>query len=118
MKPQSCNANALHMKARSICLALALIFVLNAAAHAAGACESDKRVVAACYDVHARLRINANMRMYLWPIGTKRLLAIHYASDEPRADPPLPPDLAKAIDLDHDVFADFRVCPFTPDRPG
>jgi len=26
--------------------------------------------------------------------------------------------IAKAIDLDHDVFGDFRVCPFTPERPG
>jgi len=106
------------MRFRSVCFALAIVFIAAATAHAAGVCATDNRVVAACYDVHGRLRINANMRMYLWPIGTKRLLAVHYAADEPRADPALPPDLAKAIDLDHDVFGDFRVCPFTLERPG
>jgi len=33
-------------------------------------------------------------------------------------NPPLPPNVAKVIDLDHDVFGDLRVCPFTPEEAG
>ena len=106
------------MSMRSILFALALVFGLNAATSAlGGACATDKRVVAPCYQVHGRLSVCANMRLYLWPVGTQRLLAVSYAPDAPRADPPMPPNLAQAIGLDVDVFGDFRVCPFTPERP-
>lgn len=85
---------------------------------AENACAADTRVVANCFDVHGRLRLHANLRLYLWPSGTKRLLAVSYAPDAPVADPPLPANLSAAIRLDNDGFGDFRVCPFEPDRPG
>ncbi len=103
---------------RSTVFALALLCVLNTAAHADSSCATDKRAVAPCYQVHGRLRVRWNLRLYLWPVGTKRLLAVHYAPDAPQPDPPLPPNLAKVMDPDHDVFGDFRVCPFTPEKAG
>jgi len=111
---------------RSMAFALALLcWGLNTAARAAdSSCATDKRVVAACYEVHGRLRVYANMRLYLWPVGTKRSLAVCFAPDvcyppaPPQPAPPLPPNVAKVIDPDHDVFGDFRVCPLTPEKAG
>ncbi|MGD0073790.1 MAG: hypothetical protein ABSD31_05560 [Candidatus Binataceae bacterium] len=112
------------MSVRSALFALAILCGLNTAASAAdSSCATDKRVVAACYEVHGRLRIYANMRLYLWPVGTKRLLGVCYAPDvcppfhTLRPGPPMPPNVAKLVDPDHDVFGDFRVCPFTPEEP-
>lgn len=113
------------MTMRSIALALALLCGLNTAVRAAdSSCAIDKRVVAACYEVHGRLRVYADLRLYLWPVGTKRSFAVCFAPDvcppfhTLRPGPPLPPNVAKVIDPDHDVFGDFRVCPFTPEKAG
>ncbi len=107
------------MSMRSMAFALALLCGLNTPVSAAdSSCATDKRVMAACYEVHGRLRIYANMRLYLWPVGTNRSFAVHYAPDAPQPEPPLPPNLAKVMDPDHDVFGDFRVCPFTPEKAG
>ncbi len=110
---------------RSLVFALALLCGLNTAASAiGGACATDKRVVAPCYEVHGRLRVYADMRLYLWPVGTKRSLAVCYAPDvcyppdPPELAPPMPPNVAKVIGLDVDVFGDFRVCPLTPEKAG
>jgi len=112
------------MSMRSMASALAFLCSLNIAASAAGgACATDKRVIAPCYQVHGRLRVYADMRLYLWPVGTKRSYAVCYAPDvcypaePPDPGPPMPPNVAKAIGMDVDVFGDFVVCPLTPEKP-
>jgi hypothetical protein len=104
--------------------ALALLCGLNTAARAAdSSCATDKRVVAACYQVHGRLSVYADMRLYLWPIGTKRLLDVCFGPDicdhpePPEPGPPLPPNVAKVIGPEVHVFGDFQVCPLTPEEP-
>src|ERR1019366_9201353 len=92
--------------------------VCNAAIAAANDCADNQQVVATCYNVHGRIRINANMRPYLWPAGTKRLLGIALQSDASDADYFWPDNVAKSIGLDKDVFGDFRVCPFTLGKKG
>ena len=81
-------------------------------------CETDKRVASACRDIHGRLSVYANLRVYLWPIGTKRLLAIGFMSDAPDADFFLPDNAHALLNPGTDVFGDFHVCPFTPERAG
>ena len=79
-------------------------------------CKDDPRVLERCFTVHGRLTVHANMRPYLWPVGTKRLLGI--------ADPDgaiiMPPELetAFASDLNREAFGDFTVCPFTREAAG
>ena len=79
-------------------------------------CMDDPRVIAQCFTVHGRLSVHANMRPYLWPVGTKRLLGI--------ADPDgaviMPPELeaAFASDLSREAFGDFTVCPYTREAAG
>jgi hypothetical protein len=98
--------------------AVAALLVASSAIAAENLCESDKRVVASCFDVHGRLRINANLRLYMWPVGTDRMLTVHYANDRPEADPPLPAKVAEIMKPGADVFADYRVCPMTRYEPG
>src|SRR5215469_16785151 len=33
-------------------------------------CKQDPRIIQRCFAVHGRLSVHANMRPYLWPIGT------------------------------------------------
>jgi hypothetical protein len=103
---------------RALLGAAVSLLVVSSAIAADNACESDKRVVASCFDVHGRLRINANLRLYMWPVGTDRMLTVHYASDRPEADPPLPSNVAEVMKPGADVFADYRVCPLTKYEPG
>lgn len=98
--------------------AVAALLAASSSIAAENLCESDKRVVASCFDVHGRLRINANLRLYLWPVGTDRMLTIHYANDRGEADPPLPASVAAVMKPGADIFADYRVCPFTKSEPG
>ena len=52
-----------------------------------------------------------NTSARIWPVGTKRLLGIRHDV--------LPPSLrAEIASFDTELFADFRVCPFTKSEPG
>ena len=104
---------------RALVRAAAALMLLGGLANSAvAACATDARVVEACFDVHGRLRIDTNLRTHLWPAGTHRLLAVHYRRDAPEPEPPLPGNVAKILGLDNELFGDFRICPFTADRPG
>ena len=97
---------------------LVLMLLSNRGAAAAAECAKNKQVVASCYQVRGRVRFNANMRPYLWPVGTKRLLGVALQSDAPDAGYFWPDNLAKMTSLETDVFGDFLVCPFTSKKPG
>jgi hypothetical protein len=94
------------------------LIVISSAIATGNACESDKRVVAECFDVRGRLRINANGRMYIWPVGTDRMLIVQYDDATAQPDPALPANVASALKPGTDVFADYRVCPLTKYEPG
>ena len=66
-----------------------------------------------CYNLHGRLRVQANMKPYLWPVGTKRLLAIAYRDDSRDAHFFWPSSVEKKINPDVDLYGDFEVCPMT-----
>ena len=104
-----------------MCLRMALAAGLLMAAGSLDAaerqpCKDNPRIVAQCFTVHGRLRIHANMRPYLWPVGTKRLLGI----SDGQGNIVMPPELESdfASDLSKEAFGDFEVCPFTRQRPG
>ena len=79
-------------------------------------CKQDPRIIQQCFAVHGRLSVHANMRPYLWPIGTNRLLGVA----SPDGAIIMPPELERlfAARIDRQVFGDFEVCPFTWRRPG
>ena len=98
---------------------VSIFFLCIAEAHADDAqCSNDKRVVSACYEVHGRLQVNANSRLYLRSFDSKRIYAIAYKSDAPDADFFISENVAELINPDVSVAGNFQICPFTPDVPG
>ena len=79
-------------------------------------CKQDPRIIQQCFAVHGRLSVHANMRPYLWPIGTNRLLGVA----SPDGAIIMPPELERlfAARIERQVFGHFEVCPFTRRRPG
>ncbi len=78
-------------------------------------CTANPNLTGKCFVVRGRLRAyNGNPTFRIWLAGTKRLLGVTGA--HPGDDPIMPPDLG--VTFDHDLYGDFKVCPFTPERPG
>ena len=61
---------------------------------------------------------NGTPSVRIWPVGTQRMLGVSEQRflDEGYCD--LPDDIAAKLSWDSDLFADFVVCPFTPNQPG
>src|SRR5271165_4119311 len=80
-------------------------------------CKSNPHVIAACYTVHGRLKLGADtVRLWLWPVGTKRFLGV---TGGPVLDDAIAPIYPANIRFDSNteaIFGDFEVCPFTPER--
>jgi hypothetical protein len=95
-----------------------LATLLLAGTAAAQNCKTDPRLVASCFVVHGRITVHANMRPYLWPLGTHRLIGIA----SPDGAVLWPSELAKVFadprNFDKAAYGDFEICPFTRRRPG
>jgi hypothetical protein len=98
--------------------AAATLLAASSAIAADHLCESDKRVVTECFDTRGRLRINANGRMYIWMVGSDRMLTVHYDNASAKPDPPLPENVSALLKSGTDVFADYRVCPISKYEQG
>jgi hypothetical protein len=82
-------------------------------------CKGNPRIVAACYSVHGRLSRGADtVGLRLWPVGTKRMLGVTSGPKTDDADEPIWPVSLKFESGDEDIYGDFKVCPFTPERKG
>ena len=67
------------------------------------------------------LAYNGNPTFRIWPRGTNRLLGV--VGDKPASgeSPPLPATLRDVLGpnaFEHEVWANFRVCPVEPEREG
>lgn len=77
-------------------------------------CEARPDLAGECFDVRGRIQFyigNPGSRM--WIIGTNRILGI-----VPDEYPIAPPKLAYYLRSGIVVYGDYRVCPFSDDRPG
>jgi hypothetical protein len=93
-------------------LALSL---LATAGEQSQSCKANPNLAGKCFVVHGRLRAyNGNPTFRIWPSGTNRLLGVTGA--HPGEEPIMPGDLGASFD--RDVYADFEVCPFTPEKAG
>lgn len=76
------------------------------------------------FTVHGRLRChNGTPSMRIWIVGTQRILGVSERQDEGAGKPAIPPKIRDIFDdgkgwFTKDVFADFLVEPFEPDKPG
>jgi hypothetical protein len=95
----------------------ALLVMVIPAFAALPKCKGNPRVVDACYSVHGRLTRGADtVILRLWPVGTKRILGVTGGPE--LDDAPIWPQNLKFEHGYEDIYADFEVCPFTPERKG
>lgn len=82
-------------------------------------CRAHPQVIDHCFNVRGRLSVyNGAPAVRLWRVGTRRMLGV---SEQRFAIPGyrnIPSDIERQISPDVDVFGDFLVCPFTPQRQG
>jgi hypothetical protein len=101
---------------------LILLFAGPALADDGAACRKSPKLTGPCFIVHGRLSItNGSWNYRIWPVGTHRMLAIVDESDvfDDETGPPLPGNVRRVLNgFETETFADFEVCPLTPDRPG
>ena len=82
-------------------------------------CKGNPKVIGACYSVHGRLSRGADtVVLRLWSVGTKRMLGITRGPTLDDAGFPIWPQSLKFTSGDEDIYGDFEVCPFTPERKG
>ena len=81
-------------------------------------CHEHPRLVGKCFNVHGRLSsYNGNPAVRLWNLRTKRMLGVSDQKYKLEGYRNLPEDLAKRLDGDTNIYADFLVCPFTTAKP-
>jgi len=89
-----------------------------AGAASAQSCKNNPKIIGACYAIHGRATVGADtVRIYLWPVGTHRMLGVTGGPILGDAVAPIFPSNLKLRPGDQ-VFGDFEVCPFTPERKG
>jgi hypothetical protein len=82
-------------------------------------CKGNPKVIDACYSVHGRLTRGADtVGLWLWPVGTKRMMGVTAGPKLDDADDPIWPQNLKFDHGDEAIYGDFEVCPFTPERKG
>jgi hypothetical protein len=98
---------------------LALLVMVIPAFAAPPKCKGNPKVVDACYSVHGRLTRGADtVILRLWPVGTKRILGVTAGPELDDANDAIWPQNLKFEHGDEDIYGDFEVCPFTPERKG
>jgi hypothetical protein len=101
------------MKTFVVLLAIGFTWVASAQS-----CKNNPKIIGACYTVHARATEGADtVRIYLWPVGSKRMLGVTGGPTLDDAVAPIFP-INLRIDPGEQVYGDFEVCPFTPERKG
>ncbi len=82
-------------------------------------CREHPKLSGVCFPVHGRMNFwNGSPSVRIWRVGTKRILGV---SEQRYYEPGvcnLPRSLRDQLDWDTDLYADFVICPFTPDQPG
>ena len=80
----------------------------------ASTCETNYRIVDECYETRGRLQAaNENPSVRIWKVGTKRILGVKNENLEN-----LPTKVKEAFSFGVFVFADYKVCPLTKEKPG
>ncbi len=61
---------------------------------------------------------NGTPSVRIWKVGTTRMLGVSEARFKIDGYENLPGDVRSRLSWDTDLFGDFVVCPFTPEKPG
>jgi hypothetical protein len=117
------------------CMLIAALALCAAAAQAIPQAVPERKIscktpenASSCYWTRGRLGVyNGNPSFRVWRIGTTKIVGIHSGPGAQRRDPEdgehpeFPPNVERLMDRvvdGHRIFADFEICPFTPERKG
>ncbi len=82
-------------------------------------CKAHPQLSGACFEIRGRMAIyNGNPSLRIWPVGTKRLLALSERRGSMNEDYNVPKELLEQLSFGKAMYADFTICPFTDDEPG
>lgn len=82
-------------------------------------CRTHPQLIGRCFKVRGRLSVyNGAPAVRLWRVGTRRMLGVSEQRFAISGYRNIPSDIESQISPDADIFGDFLVCPFTPQRPG
>lgn len=91
-----------------------ILFTLLPLQATAFTCETNYRIVDECYETRGRLQAaNGNPSVRIWKVGTKRILGVRNGNLEN-----LPKKVREEFSFGVFVFADYKVCPLTKEKPG
>lgn len=80
-------------------------------------CRQQPRLVGKCFTVRGRLSLyNGAPTIRLWRAGTRRMLGVSGSYAEAGYSS-IPAEIERQLDWETEVWGDFLVCPFTPQRP-
>jgi len=124
----ACSHQLLHGKmfamkqVRLLAWLLAAIAPLNLCAQKdTTACKSRRDLVGSCRIVHGRLKYyNGTPSFRVWVVGTNRVLGVHEVEVGDNPEYPLMPEKiwSSVGMMDHEIYADFEVCPLSQEKPG
>jgi len=107
---------SLKMKMKRIVAAILLI--APAVCVAQSGCATSPKPVASCWVAHGRLSVyNGAWSAVIWPVGTKRLLAVGGPEDRPYMPASLRTKLMSG-DAENEIYGNFNVCPLSAARIG
>jgi hypothetical protein len=82
-------------------------------------CRQHPRLSSKCFSVRGRLSVyNGAPAIRLWKVGTKRILGISEQRFAEEGYRNIPEDIRTQLNQDVEIFGDYVVCPFTPQRQG
>jgi hypothetical protein len=82
-------------------------------------CHQHPSLIGSCVTVHGRMNYwNGTPSVRIWKVGTTRMLGVSEARFKIDGYENLPGSLQSRLSWHTDLFADFVVCPFTPEKPG
>ena len=80
-------------------------------------CRIQPSLVGKCFNVRGRLSLyNGTPTIKLWRVGTKRMLGVS-ASYSREGYSSIPEALEKQLNWENELWGNYLVCPFTPQRP-
>lgn len=111
-----------HWHPQVVVLVVALVVPISVAADPpldlTPRCAANPKLVGDCFQVHGRLfAANGTPGLRIWIVGTKRILGIHNFDVE-QGPSGIPDCLSPHIGFGKNLYADFLICPFSPDREG
>ena len=82
-------------------------------------CREHPHLSGACFTIRGRMTYhNGAPSVRIWRVGTKRILGVSEQRFHVDGYCDLPTSIRERLSWESDLFAEFVVCPFTPEAPG